>query len=77
MNEGVVNFVTEWGAIRPAVIVYEHTAPGHDLGGLVNLVFFADGPNDARLGGEIAVWRSSIHHDAIEKQPGTWHRTTE
>lgn len=67
-----VHFVMPNGDHRPAIIVrvWDHTA--------VQLQVFVDGSNDAGLVhatelGQLTVWRTSVHQDADELKPGTWH----
>lgn len=70
-----VHFVLANGQHRPAVIVRVFDEPPTPTS-VANLQVFLDGSNDAPArepGASDLLWRTSVHQDAAEMKPGTWH----
>ena len=57
------------GQHRPAIIVRLWDAQPTETS-VVQLQVFTDSSNDKEPN---VIWRTSVHQDATEKKPGTWH----
>lgn len=75
----IVHYVLSNGQHRPAIVVRDWSDP-HVTGsdGMVNLIVFADGTNDA--GAILGIvsppglfWATSAHYDAAGTIHHTWH----
>lgn len=80
LTEGrIVHYVLSNMQHRPAIVVRNWSnpdIPGSE--GMVNLIVFADGPNDRGAIYGVAseqgiFWATSAHYDSAGKEHHTWH----
>jgi hypothetical protein len=59
------------GELRPATIIKVWGADDPDAA--IQLAVFLDGQNDKEGWSGEFLWATSVRHDEVNKEPGTWH----
>lgn len=69
----IVHFMLPNGEHRAAFVVRVFDSNPTESS-VANLQVFLDGGNDVEFVEHgMTMWRTSVHQDASEKKPGTWH----